>query len=194
MDILKRNEMLLTAAREAFGEGGRHADAAVRVSAGIEMTAIFAPRESIYTMMQTLRNDAAFGFEQLSYVTATDEWVDSDEDHAPAGDRFRIVYFLSSISHAWRVKVETTVPESTEPVVRSLVPLFLGANWMEREVFDMFGIRFEGHPELKRILMPEEYQHFPLRKDFPMEGVQPDRLYREWEAARAEGDNGEATV
>jgi NADH-quinone oxidoreductase subunit C len=58
---------------------------------------------------------------------------------------------------------------------------------MERECFDMFGVVFEGHPALKRLLMPEDYDHFPLRKDFPHYGIEPDRLYREWERARFRG-------
>ena len=65
------------------------------------------------------------------------------------------------------------------------IDLWPGAAFSERECWDMFGIRFEGHvPNLERLLMPEPYEHFPLRKDFPHQGIEPDRLYREWDRAR----------
>lgn len=66
----------------------------------------------------------------------------------------------------------------------SLYGVYRGANWMERECFDMFGIDFIGHTGLKRLLMPDGYDHFPLRKDFPHQGIEPDRLYREWDQRR----------
>ena len=62
--------------------------------------------------------------------------------------------------------------------------LFPGAAFMERECYDMFGVRFEGHAHLRRLLMPEAYGHHPLRKDFPHQGIEPDRLYREWDRER----------
>lgn len=183
------NDELLAALNAAFGEGGRFARADLRAEPGIDMPAVFAAPGEIYSILEFLRNDAALSFSQCTYLTATDEWVED----APAGaDRFRIVYFLYSLKNLCRVKVHTRVGEYTaEPTagaaagsIRSVVSLYPGANWMEREVFDMFGIRFDGHPELKRILMPEEYHYYPLRKDFPIEGIQPDRYYREWERSR----------
>jgi len=68
--------------------------------------------------------------------------------------------------------------------VASCTALWPGASYMERECYDMFGIRFEDHPDLKRLLMPDGYGHHPLRKDFPHKGIQPDRLYREWDRER----------
>jgi NADH-quinone oxidoreductase subunit C len=184
---MTNQETLVVALQAAFGPGGRHENALgegappPQVAAGIDMPAAFVERGGVRTLLGILKNDPEFRFDQLSYLTATDEL-----DQPDAGDcRFRIVYFLFSTATARRVKVHTRVPESDGPVVDSVVPLYLGANWMEREVFDMFGIRFAGHPELRRILMPEEYRHYPLRKDFPLEGEQPDRLYRDWERARA---------
>ena len=80
-----------------------------------------------------------------------------------------MVYALANTATAERIYVRTHLDEP-DLTLASAVPLWLGANWMEREVFDMFGIRFAGHPNLKRILMPEEFTAFPLRKDYPLRG------------------------
>jgi len=71
-----------------------------------------------------------------------------------------------------------------DPRVATCTDLWPGAGFSERECYDMFGVRFEGHPDLRRLLMPEGYGHHPLRKDFPHEGIEPDRLYREWDRER----------
>lgn len=181
MDSAARNEALLAELKPAFGDGGRHAEFQAAAESGMEMPSLTIAPEQLYPLLEILKNDPAFSFEQLSYITATDEWTEEAEI---TDNRFRIVYFLLSLTHGWRLKIQTRVSRSEAPVIRSIVPLYLGANWMEREVFDMFGIRFEGHPEMKRILMSEDYGHYPLRKDFPLEGIAPDRLYREWERAR----------
>lgn len=91
---------------------------------------------------------------------------------APDEHRFEVVYhFYSSIhNHRLRVKVPVT---AADPVVASLIALWASANWFEREVWDMFGVRFSGHPNLKRILMYEEFQGHPLRKDYPVRKRQP---------------------
>jgi NADH-quinone oxidoreductase subunit C len=170
---------LATALAEAFGEGGRHATLDARAEAGIEMPTLAVPLQKVYALLEKLKHDPAFAFDQLTYVTATDE--------RPQSPRFRVVYFLYSFAHRFRLRVETRVPESEEPILRSVVPLWSGANWQERELYDMFGIRLAGHPDLRRILMPEGYGYFPMRKDFPIEGIQPDRLYREWERSRSAG-------
>ncbi len=81
-----------------------------------------------------------------------------------------MVYLLANTETAGRLTVRCFVNEP-EPSVRSVVALWEGANWMEREVWDMFGIHFEGHPDLRRILMPEEADYFPLRKDYPLQGL-----------------------
>ena len=78
--------------------------------------------------------------------------------------RFDLVYIVYSHSRNQRVRLKAQVPANQKPL--SAVPIFLGANWLEREVFDMFGIEFAGHPNLTRILMPDEWSGFPLRKDY----------------------------
>lgn len=104
------------------------------------------------------------GFDMLVDVTAVDYL------HYPdARDRFGLVYNLLNTTSGERLIVKTFLNEP-DLTVPSAFPLWKGADWMEREVFDMFGINFEGHPDLRRILMPEEFTAFPLRKDYPLHG------------------------
>jgi NADH-quinone oxidoreductase subunit C len=81
--------------------------------------------------------------------------------------RFEVVYQLYSISHRHVIRIRAEVPED-DPTVDSVVSIWDGANWHERECYDMFGIRFMGHPDLRRILMPEDWDGYPLRKDYPL--------------------------
>jgi NADH:ubiquinone oxidoreductase subunit C len=114
------------------------------------------------------------GFESATFVTAV--------DRLPRVPRFELVHQLFSLAHNDRVRLHTPLAENES--APSAVALWPGAAFMERECFDMFGIRFDGHVGLKRLLMPEEYTHHPLRKDFPHQGIEPDRLYREWDRER----------
>ncbi len=86
-----------------------------------------------------------------------------------ATNRFDLVYLLASVSRNIRLTIRVFVNEP-QPVVPSVTHLWEGANWMEREVWDMFGVRFEGHPDLRRILLPEEFIAHPLCKDYPLQG------------------------
>lgn len=102
-----------------------------------------------------------WGFDYLVDVTATDD---------PAKpERFELVYILYSFSRNERIRVKARVKEGDKPP--SAVPVHTTADWLEREVFDMFGIEFEGHPNMKRILMPDEWQGHPLRKDYSILGM-----------------------
>ncbi len=172
----RRRQRCEAALRLAIGTPeGPYASFGARLESGIDMPSLEVDAARAHETIAALRNDPELAFDQLSYVTATDEWPDTP--------RFRVIWLLQSIRHRWRARVHTRVPDSETPSVESVVDLYLGAAWMEREVWDMFGIRFDGHPDLRRILMPEGYGHHPLRKDFPMEGIVPDRQYREWERA-----------
>ncbi len=122
-----------------------------------------------------LAEEASIRFEQLTDVTAVDEF--------PAEPRFRLVYHLLSLSSNKRLRLQVLLG-GEDPVVDSVTGVWAGADWLEREAWDMFGIRFEGHPGLKRILMPLDYTHFPLRKDFPVRGIDPGRHYRDWDRGR----------
>lgn len=88
--------------------------------------------------------------------------------------RFEVVYILYSIKNKNYLRLKVLADE-TDPVVPTLSTVWSGAAWNEREVFDMFGIKFAGHPDLRRMYMPEEYQYYPLRKDFPLMGI-PDSI------------------
>ena len=112
----------------------------------------------------------ACGFDTSILVTAV--------DHHPREPRFEMCWQFLSVEHNDRVRIHALVP-SAEPSAPTIVDLWPGGAYGERECFDMFGVVFEGHPNLKRLLMPDEYDHFPLRKDFPHQGIEPDRLYRE---------------
>ena len=89
-------------------------------------------------------------------------------------ERFEVVYNLYSLKGKIYVRLKVRVEES-DPVVPSVTGVWAGANWYERETFDMIGIKFSGHPDLRRLYMPEEYEYFPLRKDVPLMGI-PDSL------------------
>ncbi|MDE2485645.1 MAG: NADH-quinone oxidoreductase subunit C [candidate division NC10 bacterium] len=106
-----------------------------------------------------LKEDPGLLYDFLSDLTA----VDRLGDHP----RFEVVYRLFSLQYKWRIRLKAQVEE--EEAVPSVTSVWGAANWHEREVFDMFGIRFEGHPDLRRILMPEGWEGFPLRKDYPVQ-------------------------
>jgi NADH-quinone oxidoreductase subunit C len=125
-----------------------------------EMT-IFVARENIREACALLRDDENCAFNFLSDVTCVD-WF-------PAEPRFEVVYHLLSIPKKERVRLKVKL-DSSSPVVDSVTPVWIGANYFEREVFDLFGIRFSGHPYLRRLLMPGDWEGYPLRKDYPVEG------------------------
>ena len=105
------------------------------------------------------------GFASLAELGA----VDYLKFPGRSGSRFEVHYCLLNMDRRERVVVKVGV-DDPDPELPSVVALWLGANWMEREVFDLFGIRFDGHPDLRRILMPDEFTAFPLRKDYPLRG------------------------
>jgi NADH-quinone oxidoreductase subunit C len=124
-------------------------------------TTIVVPRELLRAAAERCRADAKLQFDLLSGATCV--------DRNPIEPRFELNYFLVSISRRDRVRLQVRV-SGQDPVVDSLVPVWPGANWLEREIFDLFGIRFSGHPDLRRILLPEDWEGYPLRRDYPVEG------------------------
>lgn len=130
-------------------------------------------RDALLGAMQGLRDRCAFELNTL--VTAV--------DHFPLEPRFRLVWQFFSVRHKDRVRIQCRI-DGQDPWVPSITHLWPGTSFSEREVWDLFGVRFEGHPDLRRLMMPEAYDHHPLRKDFPHQGIEPDRLYREWDRAR----------
>jgi NADH-quinone oxidoreductase subunit C len=126
-------------------------DARVRVSA-----------TNLLEVLRYLRQSA--GCDMLVDITCVDYL-----NYRDAVDRFGLVYVLTNTDANWRLTVRAWLNEP-DLSVPSVTSLWEGANWMEREVFDMFGIQFEGHPDLRRILMPPEFTAHPLRKDYPLQG------------------------
>jgi NADH-quinone oxidoreductase subunit C len=112
-----------------------------------------------------LKEDPKLDFNFLSDITAVDYWKKKEP-------RFEVVYQLVSLQRKTRLRIRVPVSES-EASVESLTPLWPGANFLEREVWDLFGIRFTGHPDLRRILLYDEFQGYPLRKDYPVNLCQP---------------------
>jgi len=123
---------------------------------------IAAPR--LVELLRFLRDDADCAFEMLTDLTVVDRLGEEP--------RFEVVYHLYSIAKNQRVRLKVGVPEG-EPAVASATDLYLSANWMEREAFDLYGIHFDGHPDLRRILLYEEFEGHPLRKDYPKQKRQP---------------------
>lgn len=120
------------------------------------------PAARMVEILAFLKNEAGFDF--LSEITAVDYL-----EYEGATDRFGVVYVLVNTSTGERVVVKTFVNDP-DPSLPSVYALWQSADWLEREVFDMFGIRFVGHPDLRRILMPDEFTAYPLRKDYPLKG------------------------
>jgi NADH-quinone oxidoreductase subunit C len=131
-------------------------------------TAVVA-REAIVAILGFCRDDAGLRFEVLMDLTAVDYLQFPGREDGP---RFDVVYHLYSITHNHRLRLKVPV-EQDDAVVPTATGLWPIANWLEREVWDMFGIRFAGHPDLRRLLLYEEFVGHPLRKDYPIERRQP---------------------
>ncbi|MBM7867072.1 NADH-quinone oxidoreductase subunit C [Heliomicrobium gestii] len=139
-------------------------DLAARLQAEVEVTgegvsrAVVVPKEQLLMVMEKLLREPDFAFDMLSDLTAV--------DRKDAG--FEIVYQLFSLKHRCdlRVKTRTSAEEAEAPTVTGIWP---GADWMEREVFDLMGVTFAGHPNMTRLLLPDEFEGHPLRKDFKLQ-------------------------
>ena len=137
--------------------------AGVTDRASLDHPAIDVPAADLLGVLRELKS--AHGFDMLVDVAGVDWGLD-------ARPRFSVVYHLfSSAAHAY-VRVASHCPDAAAPEMPSASGLWPGADWHEREAFDMFGIRFSGHPDLRRIIMWEGYPHHPLRKDFPLAGIE----------------------
>jgi NADH-quinone oxidoreductase subunit C len=123
-----------------------------------ELTVEIAP-ERIVEACLFLKSDRQF--ERLSTVTAVDRY--------PSQPRFEVVYHLQSIAHNQRLRLKCRLT-ADRPEIDSVTAVWRSANWFEREVFDLFGVIFRNHPDLRRILMPEDWEGHPLRKDYPVTG------------------------
>jgi NADH-quinone oxidoreductase subunit C len=154
---------LLARLRERFGPAVRrthsqHGDA----TALVEVTGVAA-------VLAYCRDEPALRFDMLMDLTAVDYLTYPGREDDP---RFEVVYHLYSVPHNHRLRIKVGVDEDA-PVLPSAVPLWPIANWFEREVWDMFGIRFAEHPDLRRLLLYEQFVGHPLRKDYPVNRRQP---------------------
>ena len=182
-------ETLAARIHERFGEQMR------RVSSNCGELTYELDKDDLIEIATALRNEAAFGFEMLMDVCGvdylnygSDEWTTNDAtgtgfsrgverqpvilDEADEFDvqRFAVVYHLLSLQHNFRLRLRVFTGKSNPPVVKSVVDIWNGANWFEREAFDLYGILFEGHPDLRRILTDYGFIGHPFRKDFPLSG------------------------
>lgn len=173
----------------------RFSDQVRRVPSSCGELTYVVNKDALIEVCTALRNDAAFGFEMLmdvcgvDYLTyGSDEWTTSsasgtgfsrgverkpvilDEADEFAAERFAVVYHLLSLQHNSRLRLRVYTGTSNPPMVKSVVDIWNGANWFEREVFDLYGVLFEGHPDLRRILTDYGFIGHPFRKDFPLIG------------------------
>jgi NADH-quinone oxidoreductase subunit C len=126
------------------------------------------PAEGYVETCRGLRDAPELGFEQLIDLCGVD--YAGYGDRPREGRRFAVVLHLLSIAHNWRLRVRTWCPDDEFPLVGSLVDVWPAASWFEREAFDLFGVVFEGHPDLRRILTDYGFVGHPFRKDFPLSG------------------------
>jgi NADH-quinone oxidoreductase subunit C len=124
-------------------------------------TTVVVARKNLRSVAERCRDDHGLRFNLLTDATCLDRY--------PMEPRYELQYHLVSIPLRQKVRIRVRL-FGNDPVVDSMVPVWPGANWLEREIFDLFGIQFTGHPDLRRILLPDDWEGYPLRKDFPVEG------------------------
>lgn len=161
----------------------RRGSAVRAVSANRGQFLVEVERESVLDFLQFLRDDPALAFDFLVDVTAV--------DHLPATPRFRVIWVLRCMARREEIVLACRIDED-DARVPTASGLFRCAESLERECYDMFGIHFDGHPDLRRILMPEVFTDFPMRRDFPMQGKMSDQEWAEWIISRAQRTEGES--
>ena len=146
-----------------------HADALLAQDEARGTSVVVVCKDQVYAVLEYLKTDPELAYTFLVDVTALDNSQMESElmqfDYA----RFMVVYQLYSYRGQGRLRVKVPVHEN-DLSIASVTELWQGANWLERETYDMFGINFEGHPDLRRILMPDDFEGYPLRKDYPLRG------------------------
>ena len=134
----------------------------IEIQEGTMQPTIIVPRESITELMSFLKNNEKLFFDYLESISGV--------DYGPKENKMEVVYHLQSIPYGYFIVVKTPIvrQEANEelPWTYSVVDIWKGANWHEREIYDLFGIYFKNHPNMKRIFMPEDWKGFPMRKDY----------------------------
>jgi NADH-quinone oxidoreductase subunit C len=142
----------------------------------VDFATIYVPADRLVETCLALRDDPRLRFNVLIEITAA--------DYLPREPRFEVVYHLLSISNRMRVRLKVRVPsDGSVPTVQSV---WRGAGWPEREVWDMFGILIDGHGDLRRLLMPEDWEGHPARKDYPVQIQKATQTYEPLEVSEAE--------
>jgi NADH-quinone oxidoreductase subunit C len=154
-------EVLQLALEKALGEGAA-------ISAALGEVTVVVKAADYLAAMQTLRDDPTLRFEEMIDLCGVDysQYGEGTYD----GPRYAVVVHLLSLANNWRVRVRTFAPDDEMPIVQSITPIWRAANWYEREAFDLFGILFDGHGDLRRILTDYGFIGHPFRKDFPISG------------------------
>jgi NADH-quinone oxidoreductase subunit C len=138
-----------------------HPDAQIERVPSVDLqTTCYVSRDALPALARALRDQPEFAFTFLAELTAVDFW--------PKAPRFELVYILVSIANRLRLRLKVRLL-ADDPHVPTACGVWPAANWLEREVWDLFGIAFDGHPDPRRLLMPEDWQGFPLRKDHPVQ-------------------------
>lgn len=126
------------------------------------VTVYLKSKDDLMSFMSYLKENEELSFDLITDITAL--------DYPNRAERFVLVYHIFSIKNKERIRIKLPIKDGES--VKSVTSIWRGAEWLEREVYDMFGINFEGHPDLRRILMTEDYKYHPLRKDFPLTGIE----------------------
>ena len=150
--------------------------AAYDAGASVDFTTIYVPADRLVETCTALRDTPSLGFNVLTEVTAA--------DYLPRDPRFEVVYHLLSVSRRQRLRLKVRVVE--DGFVTTVQGVWPSAGWLEREVWDMFGIIFDGHPDLRRLLMPEDWEGHPQRKDYPVQIQKATQTYAPLEVSEAE--------
>jgi NADH-quinone oxidoreductase subunit C len=152
------------------------AGASFEAGASIDFATIYVPANRLVDTCRALRDTASLRFNVLIEVTAA--------DYFPRDPRFEVVYHLLSIPHRMRLRLKVRVGNGgSVPTVQGV---WLSAGWLERETWDMFGVVFDGHPDLRRLLMPEDWEGHPARKDYPVQIRKAAQTYEPLEVSEAE--------
>lgn len=140
-------------------------DALLRTHEFAGETTLIVDPEALPKVMRYLRDTPGLVYNFLSDISAVDYYPDPPTDARP--ERFAVSYHIYSMLYNRRIRVKTFVTEE-EPIISTITEIWTGAGWLEREIFDMMGIEFDGHPDMRRLLMPDDWDGHPHRRDYPL--------------------------
>lgn len=146
---------------------GQFPEEVVEITNFRDQVSVIVKKGKILNICRYLHNDPSLFFDHLQDLCGADY-------HGKKDPRFEVVYNLYSIKYHHKIRIRAQVPDNG-PSIQSVTPIWAGANWHERECYDMFGIVFKGHPDHRRILLPEDWEGHPLRKDYPLKGPELDK-------------------